>query len=232
MKSFFTLLKWQARLLYRNNVINISLAVTFIYMSMIFVLRDIEHMDKVVIAIILNDPAIIGYFFIALSIYGERKNNTISAITTSPVSIHQFLLTRVIVLSLIGTLCSLLLIVPIQGLDFNVWAFINATFGICFIACCLGLIMQTFADEFLKFALISVPIFIIGFGVPLLHYLNGIDLGGFKYAFFIQGAVEMLDYAISNVAYNPIYSYISLLIFSVVLFKIAHHLFILKVIRK
>ena len=109
MKSFFDQLKWQLILLQKNNIISISLILTVIYGTIFYFLKDVTNIDKALMFMVLNDPTIIGYFFIALAIYTEQKLQILPAIFATPISVHQFLIPKVLALSLLGLFCSLLL---------------------------------------------------------------------------------------------------------------------------
>lgn len=225
MIQFFHLLKWQFILLHKNNIITISFAVTFIYAVVLFLLRDIQGLDTVLVALILNDPSVIGYFFIALSIYTEMKHQVLAAIIVTPVNMHQLIITRVLSLSIIGTLCSLGLVISVNGLDFNWWAFIIGSFSICLLSCLLGIYMLTFAGEFLRFTIISIPVFLFFINIPLVHYLGVIDLGYAAYLFPLEGSLQLIDFAVSNAPIDFTYVLFSLLLFVPAFYWLAFYRF-------
>jgi len=217
MKNFLFQLKWQFILLQKNSIISISLAVTVIYGILLFALKDLAGMDNLLIAILLNDPTVIGYFFIALAIYTEIKHQILPAIFVTPVNLHLFLITRTIAISILGVVCSLGLVISIKGLDYNILSFTLGSLGICIISAQLGVYMLTFSDEFLRFSLMSAPFFMLFAVVPLLQYLGVIDVGFIKYFFPIQGSLDIIDYSISGKAINFWYAYLSI-VFLVPLF--------------
>ncbi|MFT5617121.1 MAG: fluoroquinolone transport system permease protein [Arenicella sp.] len=212
MKAFFTQLKWQFILLQKNNIIGISFGVTLIYGLILYFLKDSEYIDELLVSLVLNDPAVIGYFFIALAVYSEIKTDVLNAIFITPVNIHTFLITKTLALSIIGVLCSVLLALPIKGLDFNLFPYLLGTFGVCLLATLLGIMILTFASEFLNFAMLSIPIFFIFTGISLLHYLNVVDLGKLSYFFPIQGSVDLIDGAVSGKENFSLLTYASLIL--------------------
>ncbi len=212
MKAFFTQLKWQFILLQKNNIIGISFGVTLIYGLILYFLKDSEYIDELLVSLVLNDPAVIGYFFIALAVYSEIKTDVLNAIFITPINIHTFLIAKTLALSIIGVLCSVLLALPIKGLDFNLLPYLLGTFGVCLLATLLGIMVLTFADEFLNFAMISIPIFFIFTGISLLHYLNVVNLGRLSYLFPIQGSVDLIDGAVRGKHSFNLLTYISLIL--------------------
>lgn len=212
MKNFITQLKWQFILLQKNHIISISLGVTVIYGLILHFLKYTGYADKLLVVLVLNDPAVIGYFFIALAIYTEMKHQVLPAIFITPLNIHLFLSSKVIAISLVGLACSLGLAFSIKGVSFDLFSFSIGVMGICIISALLGIFMLTFTDEFLKFAMVSIPIFLIFFNIPLLQYLGVIDMGAFKYLFPIQGSLYLIEAAISGNNTNYWFAYSSLLI--------------------
>lgn len=232
MSSLTKQLKWQLLLLQKNNIISISLVVTLIYGSLLFSLRDTRYIDQLLVSLVLNDPAVIGYFFIALAVYTEIKQGTLAAIRVTPVNLHLYLISKTLALSLVGTVCSLGLAIPIKGLHFDLLQYTLGTFGICLQATLLGLALLTYAREFLSFALRSVPVFLLFTGISLLQYLGAIDLGSLKYLFPVEGPLLLLDHSLGGVPFNAWYAYLSLLVSIPLLYLFAFHRFTKKIIRQ
>jgi fluoroquinolone transport system permease protein len=225
MISFLKQLKWQLILLNKNNIITISLVVTLMYGVILYFLKDTHNIDKFLVSLVLNDPSVIGYFFIALAIYTEIKQGVFNALFVTPLNTHVYLISKIIALSLIGTICSLGLALPIKGFEFDTLNYSIGSFSICLLSAILGLIVLTFASEFLNFALLSIPVFFLFTGVSLLHYLGAINIGGFKYLFFVQAGLDLIDNAVSGTKINYYYVYLSSIIYMPFLYYTAHRLF-------
>lgn len=232
MSKAIQLLKWQFILLQKNNIIGISLAVTLIYGGILFFLRDFDNIDKVLVTLVLVDPTIIGYFFIALTIYTEIKHQILPSIFVTPVSIHHFLITRILTLSLLGTLCALGLVVSIKGLNFEIASYAVGSFGICVLSSLLGLIVLPYASEFLKFALLSFPVFITVVNISQLQYLGVIEMGVYKYLFPLQGCIDLIDHAVSSKLISFSYAYLSLILLIPLGYSIAFRLFKNKIVNQ
>ena len=232
MKAFIIQLKWQFILLQKNNIISISLAVTLIYGLLLYFLKSIGGLDILLVSLVLNDPTVIGYFFVGLAIYTEIKHQILPAIFTTPLNIHTFLLSKTISISIIGIVCSLGLAISVKGFDFDILSFAIGSMGICVLSTLLGLFMLTFADEFLKFAMISIPVFMPFVNIPLLQYLGIIDMGFIKYLFPIQGSLDLIDTAISGTEINYWFSYLSIIITVPLLYWLAFRQFSKKVVHQ
>ena len=232
MRPFLQQLKWQFILLHKNSIISISLGVTAIYGAILFWLKDLSGIDQVLISIILNDPSIIGYFFIALAVYTEMKHQILSAIFTTPIKLHHYIISKVMALSIIGLVCSLGIAFFIKGLGFGILNFSIGTFGICLLSSLLGVIMLTFASDFLKFAMKSIFLFVPFISIPLLQYLGVIDLKFIKYFIPIQGCLSLIENGISGTEINLWYAYISILFWIPVLYILAYNIFSKKIVHQ
>jgi len=232
MKTLATQLKWEFKLLQKNNIISISFAVTAIYGVLLFFLRDIEVLDKVLVSMVLNDPTVIGYFFIALAVYAEMKHKILQAIFTSPLNLHTYLIAKTIALTIIGTLCSIGLAVSVRGMDFDLVSYVFGSFGICLLSTFLGIYVLTFTNEFLKFAMLSFPVFLTFANVPLLQYLGVIDMGWFSYAFPIQGSIDLIDFSVSGKEIQHVLAYASTIFWIPIFYWMAYKRFSANVVYK
>lgn len=225
MNSFLNQLKWQFVLLQKNSIIIISLVVTIVYGLILYFLSDTKYIDELLISLVLNDPSVIGYFFIALAIYTEIKQGVLNALIVTPINCHQYLISKIVSLSVIGTICSILLVLSVKGLNFDIINYTIGSFSICLLSATIGVIVLTFASEFLNFALLSIPVFFLFTGISLLAYLGTIDIGIFKYFLPVQGGLDLIENAVRGKQINYWYVYFSLCIVIPFFYAIAFHLF-------
>lgn len=231
MMTFFRQLHWQFLLLQKNNIIGISIVVTLIYAAILYFLNDNSQIDKVLVALVLNDPSVIGYFFIALGFYTERKHHLLAALHTTPLRRHIHLLSKIMALSILGVLCSLGLAISVSLNELHFVEFTIGAFGICVLSILLGIMMMRYSTEFLKFTMLSAPVFLLFINLPLIQYLGGVDLGIVKYLFPIQGSLDLIDYGVSGSAYSPVYAYLSLLLLVPVFYFMAYRVYFQEVVK-
>ncbi|WP_234572885.1 fluoroquinolone export ABC transporter permease subunit [Rhodohalobacter sp. 614A] len=225
MKALAKQLRWQFVLLQKNNIISISIVVTLIYGLLLFFLRSTANIDKVLVSLILNDPTVIGYFFIALAIFTEMKHKILPAIFVTPISTHHYILSKSLSLSIIGLICSLGLAISIKGFSFDIAAFSIGAFGISWLAALLGIVVLSYSDDFLKFALLSFPVFLPVVNLPLLHYLNGIDLGFVVQLLPVQGGLHLIAESLNESAPFSWFSVVSLAIWTPLFYLAAYQRF-------
>lgn len=192
MIDFLNQLKWQAILLHKNKVIIISLVVTGFYALVFYLFRGFAFIDKLLVSLLLNDPAIIGFLFIGLAIIIEKKSQVLSAISVSPINRHLYVATKVLSLSLLGSFCTLGLAYAAVGLNFNFLDMLIGSLTICMITTLMGVILVSFTFEFLKFCLYSLPLILVFVNLPLLDYLGVLELGKLKYLSPIQPSLDIL----------------------------------------
>ncbi|WKN33290.1 hypothetical protein PZB74_08050 [Porifericola rhodea] len=180
MKSLIVQLRWQFLLLNRNNIITISIAVTIVYALAFFALQDLDNLDKVLTLLILNDPAIIGMFFIGLSVIMERNQQVLSALFVTPVNHHLYLMSRIFSLTLVGWICALGMALAAVGPTFNFLHFSAGTIGVCVLSCLAGLYLVCYTSEFMHFTLRSIPLLMVFINLPLLNYFEVTDIWAFN----------------------------------------------------
>lgn len=167
MKQLFTLMRWDFIHLYRNQLITISLFLGLIYFGIFYLIRNMDNADNFLVLLIYNDPVITGYIFAAVLLLFERNQNTLLALSVSPIRLSAYLWSKGIVLALLAWIVALCMTIAIRGWNFH------------FLHFSLGVLMATLLFVFCGFALTatctslngliarSVPLFII-FALPFL----------------------------------------------------------------
>jgi len=232
MKQLLLQTRWQFALLTRNNIIVISFIITAVYAGIFYGIKDLGNMDKVLTLLILNDPAIIGLFFIGLMVIIERKQQVLSALFVTPISHHVYLISRVLALSIICWICAVGMAFSALGTSFNLIHFSVGVFGISIMSCLAGLYMVSYTTEFMSFTLKSIPVLMLFINIPLLNYFEVTDIGFFR-IFPAQGSLDLIinSYTDTPVVSQLLYGYISILIWIPLLYWLVYRAFILKIVN-
>ncbi|CAA6798703.1 MAG: Unknown protein [uncultured Aureispira sp.] len=183
-------LKWQFVILHRNNLINISLGITAMYALIFYFFKDFAYMEKVLTLLVYNDPSLIGLLFFGLAVILEKNQQVLSAFLVTPMSVHHYLLSRTIALTIIGWLCALGMTIAALGFSFNWLHFSFGVIGICFIFSLAGVFLISYTNEFLNYMLLSIPVMLL-LSLPLLNYYKLTDIAWFK-IIPTQGATDLL----------------------------------------
>lgn len=129
------LLAQDLRLLWRNQVISISIAVSLIYVFVFRMLAQwIEQPEALLVLVIFNDPALLGFLFIGVMLLFERNENTLQALAVSPLSLHAYIWSKSIAMTFIALLCCLGMAWACYGAGFGYGIFIISICltGLCF----------------------------------------------------------------------------------------------------
>ncbi len=231
MKQLIKQIKWQFLLLQRNQIITISVVVTVIYALIFFGVNHLGASDKILTLIIFNDPAIIGLLFISVMILMEKRQEVLSAIFVTPTSVHSYLLARVLPLSIIGWLGSLGIAFAALGNNFNLLHFSMGAFGICVIACLIGIWLTSRSDEFMLVILKSIPILFIVFNLPLLNYFELTNFLPFNFM-PAYGGLTLIVNSYENIANTTslLLGYGSLLVWIPIIYFLTYRSFVRRVV--
>lgn len=232
MKQLLFQTKWQFILLARNNIIVLSLVVTTIYAGIFFAIKDLGNMEKFLTLLILNDPAIIGLFFIGLMVIIERNQQVLSALFVTPISHHVYLLSRIISLSIVCWVCALGMALAALGASFNLIHFSFGVFGISIMSCLAGLYMVSYTKEFMAFTLKSIPVLLLFINIPILNYFEVTDISLFR-IFPAQGSLDLIinSYSEAPITSQLVYGYASIIIWIPILYWLTYRAFISKVVN-
>ncbi|MCK9630210.1 MAG: ABC transporter permease [Methanoregula sp.] len=118
MKHLASMIRWYFLLDYRFYIFHISF-VTVLLWSLL--LNAFPHANRgtIVSALILLDPAILGFVFIGALVLYEKTNRSLQALTVTPMEIREYLLTHITTLTAIAILASFLLLVMTMGVAVN-----------------------------------------------------------------------------------------------------------------
>lgn len=171
MKNFLHLLKHDLRLLSRNNIITISILVTAIYIGVFFWLREMEDAEKALVLVIFNDPALIGFLFGGVMVLFEKNENTLQALSVSPVTKAQYILSKSVALTLIATVCCFAMAIAGAGKGFSIIHFGMAAVLTTLMFSFLGFMVVAGEATFNRYLLKAVGLLIF-LSIPFLGYFG------------------------------------------------------------
>ena len=232
MKQLILQTKWQLVLLARNNIIVISFILTVIYAGIFLAIRDLGNMDKVLTLLILNDPAVIGLFFIGLMVIIEKNQKVLEALFVAPISHHVYLISRILALSIICWICAIGMGMAALGTSFHIIHYSAGVLGISILSCLAGLYMVSYTTEFMPFTLKSIPVLLFFINIPILNYFEVTNISFFK-IFPAQGSLDLIinSYMKTPQEAQLIYGYISTIIWIILLYWFVFRAFKSKIVN-
>ena len=231
MIELFKQIKWQFLIFQRNNLITMIVGITVFYVLIIYFLRDFENVERFITLLIYNDPAVVGFIFIGISIILEKDQEVLPALFVTPLNQHVYLISRIFTLSAIGTLGAAAMVVTAKGGSFNFIHFSIGAFSTCVLFSLMGIFMVSYTTEILHFLLRAVPILIF-MSLPLLNYFELTDLSFLK-LLPVQGGLNLMvnSYRGAPDLLELIYGYISIAIWTPFLYWVAYRLFVSRVVK-
>ena len=210
MKNFFHLLGHDLRLLSRNNIISISILVTAIYIAVFYWLKALENAEKILVLVIFNDPALIGFLFAGVIVLFEKNENTLQALSVSPLSKAGFILSKSVALTLVATICCFAMAFAGVGTDFNFFHFGMASILTTLMFSFFGFMIIAGESTFNRFILKSVGLLIF-LSLPFLGYFG---LASRQWFLWIpsQPAIDLFQLSLSKYTSSGIiwYAYTAL----------------------
>lgn len=94
--------------------------------------------------------SLMGLFIIAAYIFLDKEEGVIKAYAVAPVSIWQYLASKVLIMMLMGILTSLIVVLALVGFDVNVPMLVLLIVSFNFFGSSLGLLISSFFDSMMK----------------------------------------------------------------------------------
>ncbi len=170
MRMLLRTIWWDLLLQWRYQIITVALVITTAY-TLVFKLLAKDGFDEVLAVIIFSDPVMIGFIFIGAMVLFEKGSGTINALIVTPLRKTEYLLSKVISLGLIATVCSLVMAIAGHGWHLHYFLFIYGVVFTSSIFTLVGFIGVSRVRSMNQFVII-IPLFMIPFVLPLLNFFN------------------------------------------------------------
>lgn len=198
MKQLAHLLKFDFLLINKNKIITISLVVTVIYVGVFKALAAMGNIEKFLVLVIFNDPALLGFLFVGVMVLFEKNENTLQALSVTPIKISNYILSKSISLTVVSLVCCYAMVIAGYGLDFNFIHFTTGTILTTFIFSMLGFVAVAGQSSFNKYILRALGI-ILFLTLPFLGYFGLVPKIWFI-LFPTQPAIDLYNLAFSTSA--------------------------------
>ncbi len=197
----------------------------------IYLIKDFQNVEKFITLLIYNDPALVGFIFIGISIILEKDQDVLPALFVTPLNQHIYLISRIITLSAIGFFGALAMVLTAKGTTFNFLHFSVGAFSTCVLFSLMGIFIVSYTTEILHFLLRAVPLLIF-MSLPLLNYFELTDLSFLK-LFPVQGDLNLMvnSYRESPNFGEIIFGYISVFIWTPLLYWFVYRIFVTRLVK-
>lgn len=231
MRVLLSQLRWQFVILHKNNLIAISVVITAIYAVIFYFIKDLPNVEPFLTLLIYNDPAIIGLFFVGLSVIMEKNDNVLPALFVTPVSHHVYLISRVLALSIIGWACAAGMTLAILGSNIHWLHFSAGIFSTCLIFSLAGIFVVSYTTEFLNFMLRSIPVMLF-LSLPLINYFELTDIVMFEFT-PVQGPLNLIISSFHPISdMTSVYiAYVSTIIWIPIVYGGVYRVFVKRIVK-
>ncbi len=195
MTQFINMLQWEGILLLRYKLVQVSVLVTALYIGLFQVLKLLGNSELFAMLLTLNDPALIGMLFVAVTILFERESGSLNAVFVSPLRLHAYLSAKLLSLALLGTICGWAMTVALLGTGIQHFGFLIACFLITWLFGCLGIILVAPMRRFVDFLLPMAGILMLMI-VPLLDWFGIATIPG-KWLFPMEHGLQLLAWSMN-----------------------------------
>ncbi len=120
--------------------------------------------------LVYSDPAAMGLFFMGAIVLLEKSQRVNCSLAVSPVTIDEYISSKVLSLMITGTLVGTLILV-MGGIRLTIWTVLGVAFGSILFSMC-GLYVASKVSSLNLFAIVTVP-FELFLMLPAILYLFG-----------------------------------------------------------
>ncbi|HMQ90438.1 MAG TPA: hypothetical protein PKB07_22715 [Flavilitoribacter sp.] len=221
MGQFLHLLKHDFVLLQRNKIVVISILVTAVYVAVFRGLTGFGNLEKVLVMVIFNDPALLGFLFVGVMVLFEKNENTLQALAVTPMEERNYILSKTIALTAISVGCCFAMAIAAYGTGFRYLEFGTAAILATVIFSFLGFLAVAGQSSFNRYMLRAVGLILL-MTAPFLGYFGVTDRIWYL-LFPTQPVIDLFDAAFREQvpAGRLVYGYGASLFWCILLFRMA-----------
>ncbi|NLC54488.1 MAG: ABC transporter permease [Erysipelothrix sp.] len=134
--------------------------------SNVLTLSDRENMIP---AVLVFNGSLMGLFIIAAYVFLDKQEGVIKAFAITPTPVWQYLMSKVFVIMVTSIVSSLIVIVPIMGIQPNYLQLLITLIATAFFSSSLGLLLASFYDNIMK-AFGAIYILMMAMLLPSIAY--------------------------------------------------------------
>lgn len=188
------------------------IVITLLYITILSLVPEL-YKSKVTSLIIFSDPATLGLFFMGAIILLEKSQRVLSSIAVSPVKIWEYIFSKVMSLSFIGTLVAVLIGVS-SGSDNLFWGLVGTFLGSVLFSF-VGIIVGANISSINGFIVATIPAMLVLMSPAIA------ELFGYSDTIFLFNPGNTVLRLISGNTENILIGFAILIIWLIFFYKIA-----------
>ncbi|WP_096440025.1 hypothetical protein [Alteribacter populi] len=172
------LFKQDVQFQFRHGFYYVYALVTFVYIIILFLIPPDVRGDWGVL-VIFTDPGTLGFFFIGTIVMLERNQQLLTYLFATPVLLRNYLISKLLSLTLIAWATSVLITVFTLGIEVN-YILLTVSVILCsFFFTAVGLVLSVDAKSINHFMFRSIITMTILY-VPIISYLDLVSIRVFE----------------------------------------------------
>lgn len=183
------LIKNDIRLQFRHGFYFAYAFVSIVYIVLLRLLPP-DARAYILPILIFSDPAVLGAFFIGGIVLLEKGESTLQSLFITPIRLHNYIISKVISLTILSILTSLIISIAGYGLNFNPFLLILGGTLTSVLFVLLGLVIVSRFKTLNDYLMGSVPFTAIFF-VPVIDYF-GLFTTRLFYILPTHGAIKLI----------------------------------------
>lgn len=199
----------------------------------IVILKQLPHKALMISLplIIFSDPGLLGFYFISGLVLFEKGENILEYLIVTPLRSHEYLISKMISLTILSLVTSIIISFLSYGLKFNILLFSVGVILTSLFFILIGFIAVAKFPTINEYLLSSI-IYIMVFCIPVVGYF-GLYNSRIFYIFPTQASLLLIRGAFVGIEpLKIIYSIVYLIICIFIAYKWAHKSFNKFIIRK
>lgn len=170
MKRLLSMILFDMKFQFRQGFYFAYFIVTVFYAALLWFL-PVAISQKVLPFVLFTDISVLGFFFIGGILLLERGQNSLSALFVTPIKVQEYLLAKVISLSILSSIATLALYITVQGKLSFLPALLAIVWINMFIYTLLGIALVSQVKKINDYFIYGVPVGLVLF-IPLLSFFD------------------------------------------------------------
>jgi len=209
MQQFLHLLRYDFILLKRNQIIAVSVVATALYLGVFRWLSSLGNVEKLLVLIIFNDPAVLGFLFVGVMVLFEKNENTLQVLAVSPMEEHHYLWSKAVALTVVSVICCYSMAFATYGMHFHWFHFGMAAVLTTLLFTFIGFIAVAGESSFNSYLLKAVGILLF-LALPFLGYFEVVSRNWFLWM-PTQPAVDLFRASFQHIPLSQlVYGYVAI----------------------
>ena len=224
MTQLKTMLKWDVILQSRYKIIHLSILSVIIYYISLVAIPSMNTTEFKTLYLFF-DPTLIGIMFIGALVLFEKTENTLQALTVTPMETRTYFLSKIISLTVLSVVSAFLFLFLAHGIDFQYGYMIAGIVLTSVFLILLGFLLVARCKSINEYLVIMMMAFLLLFVPPLLD-ITGIYQNVIFYLWPSQASFLLFNGVFGTVSLNDtIYAVIYLIIWIVGCYYLAKKAF-------